>query len=164
MEDTTERYYYTYVNGADALHSCWVAHYMIYKAFLDKAEKVNTLDLCCGSGPGTKLIATSIGCSTIGTDYSQEALDYAGAYNFHEKVSYYKIDLNDTDKLKQIITDKEIKQIFFVEAIEHIKFDLAQKLLQLFVKNNINKIFISTPFGNFNSGGFHVNILTRANL
>ena len=143
-----ERYYYKYESGtvwkSNPDDRYWIAHYMIYKYFLRIAKNVPTLDLCCGCGAGTKLVAETIHNKIVGVDYSADAIQFAKIENSNGNTIYYKTDLNtDLQSIKQIIQDNDIEQIFFIEGIEHIQhpFEVVQFLIDCKVKT----IFISTP-------------------
>src|SRR5690348_8858894 len=118
-----ERFDYAY-DPNTVLSSKWIAHYMIYKKFLEHAKNVPTLDLCCGSGAGTKFIAETLKTNIFGIDYSNKAITYAKKYNTTELIEYRVLDLNKQLKqLLKLIKNYKIKQVFFIEAIEHITND-----------------------------------------
>jgi SAM-dependent methyltransferase len=138
-----ERFYFKYGSG-NALTSEWVAHYFIYTRFLQNARQVPTLDLCCGSGAGTKLIAEMLKVRVAGADYSDEALAFAQTENGGEGITYYKLDLNkQLDTLQDLIRSKGIKQVFFIEGIEHIKRPVD--VVNVLLTSGVQEIFISTP-------------------
>ena len=105
------------------------------------------LDIACGSGYGTHIIAKL--CKKrvhkiIGIDYSKEAVRYARKTYYHLLTSYIvkdAVDPNLPDELGKFDT------ILSFETIEHIQ-DEAQFLQNLFnlLKPN-GVLLLSTPFG-----------------
>ena len=87
-----ERFEYKF-DEIDSLSSIWCAHYMIYKKFLEHAENVSTLDLCCGVGPGTILISKKLNVQVIGIDYSKKAINYAKKNNLNKGTEYFCLNL-----------------------------------------------------------------------
>lgn len=141
-----ERFFVKY-NKNKIVNQAWIAHYLIYKKMLEYAESVPTLDLCCGSGGGTALLSDHIKERIFGIDYSEDAINFAKKNNQNSLISYEKLDLNknkDIDDLKKIIIFNKIKQVFFIEGIEHIKY--PEKITNLLIECGIKKILISTPF------------------
>jgi len=139
--------FYTIYNDSRIESKEWMAHFLIYKRFLPLAEKVPTLDLGCGCGAGTKLIADNLDVFTTGIDYSKEAIDFARKHNTYKRVRYLQIDLRDRqelDFLTTIIHDKGIKQVFFIETIEHLKD--PKNIVRFLFKAGIKCIFVSTPY------------------
>lgn len=151
-----ERFYYKYTGELDdtkkvnaALQSQWTAHYMIYRQFLKVAEPVTTIDICCGSGAGTKCISETLDVKVIGIDYSGEAIDFARNNNSNSSIIYEKFDLRkavDLNKIKDLIAINNVRQAFFIEGIEHLSMENAEKIIKLLFDNRISRIFISTPF------------------
>lgn len=161
--DTVERYYCQYDTPGNAIHSDWAGHYLIYKKFLSVADKVSCLDLCCGSGAGTKFIANSLDTKVIGVDYSSEAIQYAQKTNSDSRIQYEKFDLNknsDLSNLEKIIINNKIKQVFFIEGIEHLKDPFL--VVGILLKSGVKRIFISTPFEKEDTipSAFHIHPFT----
>lgn len=157
-----ERYYCKY-NKDTVLKSIWVGHYLIYKKMIEFAEKIPTIDLCCGSGAGTKLLSESLRNKAIGIDYSNEAIAYAQANNQNSLTTFKKLDLNDfkdLQKLKKIIFSQKFEQVFFIEGIEHIHN--PKKIISTLIESGVKLIFISTPFEKEDqeSEGFHISPFT----
>ena len=118
-----ERFKYKF-DEIDSLSSIWCAHYVIYSKFLEYAENVSTLDLCCGVGPGTILISKKLNIPVTGIDYSKKAINYAKKNNLNKETEYFCLNLhNELQRLEELVVKKNIKQVFFVEGIEHIKND-----------------------------------------
>lgn len=160
--DSMERYYFNY-NTGNILYSDWAGHYLIYKKFLSIADKIASIDLCCGSGAGTKLISKTLGTQVIGIDYSSQALEYAQNNNQDYSILYEKIDLNkkhDLQNLKRIIVENQIAQVFFIEGIEHLKDPFS--VIDILVRNGVKRIFISTPFEKNNTipSAYHIHPFT----
>lgn len=58
--------------------SAWAAHYVICAELAGHAlPAAPTLDLCCGSGPGTRYLRGALGSAAAGVDYPEAALRYA---------------------------------------------------------------------------------------
>lgn len=141
-----ERFDYKYEPNT-VMTSDWVAHYFIYKKFLQRAECVPSLDLCCGSGAGTILIANTLNVNVVGIDYSDDAIKYSQNFNTTQLTQYHKLDLNkkdDLQTLKDIIVSNKILQVFFIEGIEHLR--VPNDLIEILLKNGVKRIFISTPY------------------
>lgn len=157
-EGCVERFYFKY-DRDKVLESEWVAHYFIYRKFLQIAERVPTLDLCSGSGAGTKLIAESLRVRVVGVDYSVEALKFAENQNQNSLIEYYQLDLNKTnslDFLRELIVSKGLQQVFFIEGIEHIQS--PNEVISTILESGIERVFISTPFEQESTTrlGYHV--------
>lgn len=157
-----ERFYFAF-DKDNVYNSNWLAHFFIYKKFLSLSKELPTLDLCCGSGAGTKIISSFLNTITIGIDYSKEAIDYAKINNTSKLISYHILDLNnenDIMKLSTIIKLNKIKQVFFIEGIEHVLH--PEIILETLLNNGVIKIFISTPLENENvlPEKFHVHPFT----
>ncbi|MGH7175546.1 MAG: class I SAM-dependent methyltransferase, partial [Minisyncoccia bacterium] len=77
---------------------------MIYRLFIDEPIlKVPTLDIACGSGAGSKMLALATGCPVLGIDYSAEALAYATRNNASPGLTFRRLDLTapgDRDQLR----------------------------------------------------------------
>lgn len=157
-----ERYYTKYDNDKN-IDESWVGHYLIYKKMLEHAMDVPTLDLCCGSGAGTMFLLKHIKKKIFGVDYSKKALDFAKKFNSDSSIYFEKLNLNknkDLEKLKKIILTNELKQVFFIEGIEHIKS--PNKVITALKESGIKLILISTPFEPENQGirGYHISPFT----
>jgi len=157
-----ERYYVKYEKNK-IIDQTWVAHYLIYKKMLEVAKKVPTLDLCCGSGAGTAVLSVFLNEKIIGVDYSDDALNFAKKYNQNSFTYYEKLDLNDDkdiEKLKKVIVSNKLKQVFFIEGIEHIKF--PERIITVLRESGIELILISTPFESENQEirGYHISPFT----
>ncbi|QEM69763.1 methyltransferase domain-containing protein [Geobacter sp. FeAm09] len=164
---STERYTVVYDKGR-MLESIWVAHYLIYQKFIHLADKSVTIDLCSESGAGTKLISEYTGRLAIGVDYSDDALRFATKNNSSPHTEYHRLDLNlydDIRTLKEMIRQGGVKQMFFVEGIEHLKFPYEIVLSAL--DAGVERIFISTPIVHdheVNDEHYHITPFTDAYL
>jgi SAM-dependent methyltransferase len=159
-----ERFDYTY-DPKTVLSSRWVAHYLIYKKFLEHAKNVPTLDLCCGSGAGTKFIAETLKVNVFGIDYSDKAIEYSRKHNATELTEYSVMDLHkQLNLLGQLVKNRKIKQVFFVESIEHINDYYV--VLDTLLENGVERIFVSTPKEeeDVDIHGYHVNPLTPSKI
>ncbi|GFE59659.1 class I SAM-dependent methyltransferase [Geobacter sp. AOG2] len=156
---------YTVVYDKDRmLESIWVAHYLIYQKFIQLADKSITIDICSGTGAGTKLISEYTEKPTIGVDYSADAIQLATANNSSVNTDYYRLDLNeyqDICKLKDVIRNGKVKQAFFIEGIEHLKF--PYEIVLSLLEAGVEKVFISTPIvhdNEVNDEHFHITPFT----
>jgi len=127
---------------------------VIEKEHLDRyyylKEYVNgkrVLDVACGSGYGSEIIA-NYGCSLyLGIDVSEEAIKYARKHYKRDNVNFIcenGIDLRS-------VGDNEFDVVVSYETIEHIKrYDLFLKELKRVTKPN-GTIIISTPNKKYSS-------------
>lgn len=161
-EDEVERYYVQYLPQG-MLGTSWVAHYLIYGRFLKEALPVPTLDLCCGAGAGTAMLAEALKVPILGIDRSDEALHYASEVNNRPRITYHKVDLDDPSdraQLSALVSRAGIEQVFFIEGIEHLAD--PEGVLDLLLAANVRRIFISTPVEPAGSQGgtYHTNPFT----
>ena len=138
----------------------WMAHHLIYKKFLQITDKITTLDLGCGCGAGTKLISESLGINVIGVDYSRKGINYAKENNYGKLTDYYKININfNLNKVKKLITNHSIQQVFFIEVIEHVRN--PDKMVKALLESGVKKIFVSTPVSETTKReGYHLSPFT----
>jgi len=87
------------------------------------------LDIACGSGYGSKMIAQK-GCSVFGCDVSDEALDFSRKHNDHKLITWMKLDIQDICKK---FSDSYFDAIVCFETLEHIEKG-QEKLLSEFKK------------------------------
>lgn len=157
-----ERYYFAY-DQSKVLESIWAGHYIIYRKFVQIAERIPTLDLCCGCGAGTKLISESLRIRVAGVDYSAESVNYAKKYNSDSFTEYYVLDLNnrsDLSSLKRLVKSQGLRQVFFIEGIEHIR--QSDTVVTSLLESGVERIFVSTPFEQEGTRpqSYHVNPFT----
>jgi len=134
-----------------------------YKFASDLAKGKTVLDIGCGTGIGLDLLAESADV-VVGTDYSEETVEYARENNYKANLTFKVMDCRD---LK--FNDGEFDLVTSFNLIEHIHGQ--EKFIQE-VKRVLkpNGIFIcSTPNTNiFNPGGqyyhFHVHEFTLSEL
>ncbi|WP_246072213.1 class I SAM-dependent methyltransferase [Catenovulum sediminis] len=94
---------------------------------LAQLESKIVLDLACGIGYGSKIIAQSTKSRVTAVDIDLGAIQYAKEYFAHENV-----DFICKDALKLDIDENSVDAITSFETIEHIDFD--RQLLILFYK------------------------------
>ena len=81
-----ERFDYSY-SADTAMVSAWAAHYVIYAELAGHAAPaVPTMDLCCGTGPGSRYLRDALGAYILSVDYSKSALKYARDNNMSDGV------------------------------------------------------------------------------
>lgn len=84
------------------------------------------LDIACGSGYGSKMIA-ELGCSVVGCDISDEALNLCKKFNDHKNIEWKKLNLTEVkDNFSQ-----KFDAIVCFETLEHIA-EGQEKVLQDF--------------------------------
>lgn len=117
-------------------------------------SKPNILDIACGIGYGSYILASNLPDSEItACDISEEALSYASYFYKHKNINYQREDIENCHQFS-----KKFDAIISYETIEHIPN--PSKLLQLISKNlsDNGTAFISTPNEQtmpFNSTDFH---------
>lgn len=112
-------------------------------------NKVLGLDLFCGTGYGTYMIASELSYPMLGIDGSEEAISFANSYYSKPNIfySYKMFPFNLPNNIFNFIICYES-----IEHVQNAKFLLVQLALSL--KNN-GYLFLSTP--NENSLPFHKN-------
>lgn len=105
------------------------------------------LDLSCGSGYGTHMIAKerkNVIDEVIGVDIDEEIIVYARATYYHPKSSFHIADATDPTLVNQLGT---FDVILSFETLEHIENEQA-------ILENYNRLLkpggvliVSTPFG-----------------
>jgi 2-polyprenyl-3-methyl-5-hydroxy-6-metoxy-1,4-benzoquinol methylase len=93
----------------------------------------SVLDVACGSGYGSKMLALH-DCKVTAMDNSEEALDLCNQFNDHPNIRWLQGDISN---LKNFIK-KPLDAIVSFETLEHLP-DGQEKILKLFdelVKNN----------------------------
>ncbi len=135
---------YTYSAGT-AMGSQWAAHYVIYRESAKHASRLApTLDICCGSGPGTRFLHDALAAPVLGVDYSEEAIRYARANNSADGIEFVLLDVRrETLRLCRLVKDRCIRQAFCIEGIEHIPNHT--EVIDALFDAGIEKILVSTP-------------------
>jgi predicted SAM-dependent methyltransferase len=77
------------------------------------------LDLACGIGYGSKILADKVACPVTGVDIDKGAIEYARTHYQSEQVQYFCADA------KTIEFDQSFDAIVSFETIEHVDFDEA---------------------------------------
>lgn len=102
-----------------------------------KAKRV--LDIACGSGYGSSLLAISGAREVIGVDISKVAISYANSYYPRRNIRFIVSDL------LAFQTTKKFDVVVCFETLEHIKHDKqALRLLHSSLRPN-GILLISTP-------------------
>ena len=138
-------------------------HWNMYKGFLKHIrvnDYNNILDAACGNGFNTKMLAYEIPNSKIiGIDMNKNIIDLAIKYNTHPNIQYI------CDDLLNYNTNIKFKYIFFLEILEHIRFEhhytIIDKLLDLLTDDGL--LFISTPneLDNPDCHSEHIGLMNR---
>jgi len=101
--------------------------------------KMFGLDIFCGTGYGTYMLATQLSCAMLGLDGSKDAISFANKHYSNKKALY-------SHKLFPFcLPDNMFDFITCYESLEHIKDD-AQLIEQLNASLKANGfLFLSTP-------------------
>ena len=101
------------------------------------------IDVGCGIGNKTALLAELFNhCSTIGTDFSEEAISFAKKYyNSIDNLDFYCMDATEFKDN----TEKEIVMVSAFELLEHIED--WKKLLSDMCRMSKKYVILSTPTG-----------------
>jgi len=121
-------------------HTTEKQHQDRYEFVCDYVKDKNVLDIACGSGYGSYLMATKGGAKTIvGVDLDADALRYAKHRYNHEKIQHICEDAT------KFTYDKKFDVIVSFETIEHIPnyTDFIENLGKLLTDNGT--LIISTP-------------------
>lgn len=124
------------------------------------------LDLACGSGYGTHIMAKRCKrklTEVVGIDNNREALDYANYRYYHPKSSFIQANVASPDLPARL---KKFDWIVSFETLEHIE-DEKQFLMNIYdMLNPGGSLILSTPFGRGRGkpcgNPFHVHQLTEA--
>ncbi|WP_019415411.1 bifunctional 2-polyprenyl-6-hydroxyphenol methylase/3-demethylubiquinol 3-O-methyltransferase UbiG [Paenisporosarcina sp. TG20] len=160
MKLTDERVVPDLMNPMNGLLLEHIARYQ----FSIEYAKGEVLDLACGSGFGTQLIAKARKeniTTVIGVDVSSEAILYARGRYYHPLVSYKQGSVEDNNFMNSLGL---FDTIISFETIEHVSDD------RLFLQQLLNRLkpggtlVLSTPFGKGRetscSAEFHYHQLT----
>jgi len=94
------------------------------------------MDVGCGVGYGSYILAQEFGFHVIGIDVSEEAIEYGRVHYSHPKITRLALDL------KYIEAPKEIHAVVAFEIIEHIEED---KELLTKLRTFSNRLIGSVP-------------------
>jgi len=112
MLNKGERYDPVIDNGSSQDGICHINRYLFAKDFITPKDSV--LDLACGSGYGTSILA-SAAKHAYGVDISASAIAYAKRYNLNDNTSFQKSDLFSNRISADVVVS--------FETIEHIPDD-----------------------------------------
>ena len=155
---------FTSPNGVSAADmASWArAHWMIYDSFIDEfcAEEGDILDVGCGSGNTTLLLATVFPNSRIvGLDSDKKAVAFSRKYNAAANVEYL-----DTS-LERYGGRKKFKYVFACEVLEHMEHGLQEGFIKgcLDALADDGLLFMTTPNEpDAQPDGHHRGLLDRA--
>lgn len=104
------------------------------------------LDVCCGSGYGSNIIAQH--CKFVrGIDINKAAIQYAKT-NYESKRDNLKYYIKDLSNLKNINLEQNwFDTVVCIEAIEHFTKNQAENIIDLFsdVLTSNGKLILTTP-------------------
>lgn len=140
-----------------------IAHHMArYRfALLQREATGNSLDIACGTGYGTAMLARA-GYQARGCDISEEALQYAQR-EYGNLAAYWRQDLSE----RQLRFPGRYNLVTFFEAIEHISPRSGLRVIQRAydVLNEGGVMMISTPKDiNHENNGWHRSEWNAENL
>lgn len=151
-----ERFIFNSQENGDIIQSEHLVRYQFAAKFV-KYKKV--LDIACGSGYGSAILAESGASEVVGMDKSAAAVKAAAESQSLKNLIYKEGDATDIP-----VPDKEFDVVVSLETVEHLSNQekYAQELAR--VAKDDALVFISTPnkqvFGNQNP--FHVKELTKS--
>lgn len=138
-------------------------HLRMYQGFyynVDKEKSYTILDIACGTGYNTNILAGEFKNSKIvGVDISKECIKFANEYNRNDKITFL------CDDILSLSASGVYDYIFFLETLEHIlaknHHEAVQNLLNSLTPTG--KLFLSTPNENIQdqSPGPHRGILNK---
>ncbi|UOE95595.1 class I SAM-dependent methyltransferase [Alkalihalobacillus sp. LMS39] len=159
LENTGERIIPNMMKTTNGMLLEHVARYY----FSSYYAKGRLLDIACGTGYGTKMLATSTTCSEIiGVDLSHETIRYAKANYAHPLISFHQGDGLSYPFLQSLGT---FDTVVSFETIEHIHDDetFVHHLHSILAPGGT--LIMSTPFGQGRGmptlEPFHVHQLTK---
>lgn len=136
MESNKERQAPETLEDAEASH---LARYQFALSYIDSES--NVLDIPCGSGYGTKLLATKARV-VCGVDISLEAIQHGQQFFNDPKITFLQ---GDMERLDALHLGKKWDVIVSFEGIEHIRATKAflSQIKELLSQKGI--LIISTP-------------------
>ncbi|WP_280771351.1 class I SAM-dependent methyltransferase [Salipaludibacillus daqingensis] len=143
LKDTGERVIVEEMKPTNGMLLEHVARYYFASAYV----KGNALDIACGTGYGTKMIAKGRKreiSSIIGVDIDQDAITYAIQHYYHPLLGFKQGDALDKNLKNTIGT---FDTILSFETIEHVPNDkdFLENLYELLAPGGT--LVLSTPFG-----------------
>jgi SAM-dependent methyltransferase len=91
-------------------------HLVRYEFALLRTEGADVLDLGCGCGYGTHMLATRAGRSAVGVDVSREAIDYCRTRYREPNLSFEVMDVKALG-----FPDKRFSAVVCLEVFEHVE-------------------------------------------
>lgn len=111
-----ERLSFSETSGYDGLEAA--IHLTRYALARELCKGRSVLDLACGEGYGSRLLADWGASRVIGVDVSKEAIEHARALFATSLVEYR---LGDADSLLDMFPEERFDLIVSLETIEHVK-------------------------------------------
>lgn len=143
LEDTGERVIPEYMKADNAM---WLEHLARYHFAMPYARD-RLLDIACGSGYGTKLMAKRRKrevTEAVGVDLDSATVEYARGAYYHPRVTYKQGDLLDPSLPEKIGT---FDTVLSFETLEHVPddYEAMGRLSNLVTPGGT--LVLSTPFG-----------------
>jgi 2-polyprenyl-3-methyl-5-hydroxy-6-metoxy-1,4-benzoquinol methylase len=130
----------------DPLNGMLLEHLARYYFAVEYA-KGRVLDIACGTGYGTKIIAKaqkSVLEEVVAVDHDEETLKYARSKHFHPLIQYKKMDAEDAELAPKLGT---FDLIMSFETLEHLTQEKAFLNNLYHMLKPGGTLIISTPFG-----------------
>jgi 2-polyprenyl-3-methyl-5-hydroxy-6-metoxy-1,4-benzoquinol methylase len=99
---------------APQINQAHLTRYLYAKSLLQEGDCI--MDIACGSGYGSKLLAEH-GCKVLAIDISAEAIKLAKKFNNHKNITFIQGDIVDCKKYAKELLDG----IVCFETLEHIE-------------------------------------------
>lgn len=123
---------YSLINWHD---SCHLARYEFARTYISKEDTV--LDIACGTGYGTAMIAS--GCQeSIGVDISPTSIQYAKAKNSRKNTNFIISDFFNTKITADVVLS--------FETIEHLQVNQIEDILKKLVDFSRRTLIGSVPY------------------
>jgi 2-polyprenyl-3-methyl-5-hydroxy-6-metoxy-1,4-benzoquinol methylase len=124
------------INNVRADH---LNRYNFAAEILKAAQQRSILDLACGIGYDSQILATKTNAQVLGVDIDQGAIDYASQHYPARQLSYECVDA------RKLRTSQQYDAIVSFETIEHVEFD--RELLNTFytLLKFVGTFICSTP-------------------
>ena len=138
-----------------------VDHYARYSFSLPLVRGKRVLDIACGFGYGSHMMAAHGAVEVVGMDISEEAIDYAQRFYKHDNIKYTIKDLLDLDAdhgLFDVIT--------CFETLEHISdVELAiYRLSRVLKEDGVLVVSVPNDLGKKVENKYHLHKFTEEEL
>lgn len=159
---------YTKVSGERAVEGKmpkaeWLSHLSRYRLAQQHVVGKDVLDLACGSGYGSHMLALSDANSVLGVDISQETVASVQVKYSHPKLRFQvgdgEAELFDSDSFDTIVSFETIEHMNSPERfVENVVAWLRPTGTLLISTPNLDALFgVRTSFSPFHNHEFHFN-------